>query len=114
MPRRTCGPLDKMIGANIRALRMRAGLSQAALGERIGVTFQQMQKYERGANRIAASQLFRVSQVLDVPIEYFFSHSAELCEAPGVLPAISAADAVKQEQEARTRLASPCGMQNLS
>jgi transcriptional regulator with XRE-family HTH domain len=77
MPRRRCGPLDQQIGANICALRMRTGLSQAALGERIGVTFQQIQKYERGTNRISASLLFRVSQILDVPIEYFFSHDPD-------------------------------------
>jgi transcriptional regulator with XRE-family HTH domain len=65
-------PVDVHVGQRLRHIRMRRGLSQEALGDRIGVTFQQLQKYERGANRISASRLFHLSQVLDVAVSYFF------------------------------------------
>ncbi len=56
------------------------GLSQEKLGEAVGITFQQLQKYERGANRISASRLYHLSQVLDVPIGYFFEEMPALEE----------------------------------
>lgn len=59
--------LDVAIGARIRARRKQLGLSQEHLGEVLGVTFQQIQKYERGANRLAASSLIRIAEILDVP-----------------------------------------------
>lgn len=60
-------PLDVAIGARVRARRRMLGLSQTALGEELGVTFQQVQKYERGVNRISGSTLIRVARVLGVP-----------------------------------------------
>jgi transcriptional regulator with XRE-family HTH domain len=66
---------DLEIGARLRALRMGAGLSQAQLAARVGVTFQQLQKYERGANRIAASRLIRIAKALDVTPAQFFTTS---------------------------------------
>jgi transcriptional regulator with XRE-family HTH domain len=64
--------IDKRIGCNIRLHRARQGLTQAELGEAIGVTFQQLQKYESGSNRIAASRLYKVSCALRVAVEAFF------------------------------------------
>ncbi len=65
-------PVDVHVGARLRQRRTLLGMSQTALGEAIGIAFQQVQKYERGANRISASRLFGLSRVLDVPIEHFF------------------------------------------
>jgi len=65
-------PVDVHVGARLRVRRTLLGMSQTMLGEAIGLTFQQMQKYEKGANRISASRLFVLSRVLDVPIAYFF------------------------------------------
>jgi transcriptional regulator with XRE-family HTH domain len=65
-------PVDVHVGARVRLRRTLLGLSQEKLGEAIGLTFQQVQKYERGANRIGSSRLFDLSRVLDVPIGFFF------------------------------------------
>ncbi len=65
-------PVDVHVGARLRQRRTLLGMNQTKLGDAIGVTFQQVQKYENGANRISASRLFALSRVLDVPIEYFF------------------------------------------
>jgi transcriptional regulator with XRE-family HTH domain len=65
-------PLDLILARNIRIRRLNKGISQTALASRIGVTFQQVQKYERGANRVSASRLFRIAQVLDAPVGVFF------------------------------------------
>lgn len=64
--------VDQHVGARLRLRRMQLGLSQSTLGEKIGVTFQQVQKYERGNNRIGASRLWAISEVLSVPVEWFF------------------------------------------
>ncbi len=65
-------PVDVHVGARVRLRRTLLGMSQEKLGEAIGLTFQQVQKYERGANRIGSSRLFDLSRVLDVPVGYFF------------------------------------------
>lgn len=65
-------PVDVHVGARLRQRRTLIGMSQEKLGEAVGLTFQQIQKYERGANRIGASRLFELSQILDVPVSYFF------------------------------------------
>ncbi len=65
-------PVDVHVGARLRVRRTLLGMSQTTLSEAMGLTFQQVQKYERGANRIAASRLFALSRVLDVPIQHFF------------------------------------------
>ena len=65
-------PVDVHVGARLRQRRTLLGMSQTTLGDAIGLTFQQMQKYEKGTNRISASRLFALSRVLDVPVEYFF------------------------------------------
>ena len=75
MATRKSGPLDAMVGARIRMLRVNRGVSQTVLAERIGVTFQQVQKYERGANRVGASRLAQIASVLDVSVGEFFESS---------------------------------------
>ncbi len=65
-------PVDVYVGSRVRRRRLLLGMSQANLGDALGLTFQQVQKYERGANRIGSSRLFDMSLILDVRIEYFF------------------------------------------
>ncbi len=65
-------PVDVHVGGRLRIRRTLLGLSQTALGEALGLTFQQVQKYERGANRMGSSRLYDLARVLDVPIQYFF------------------------------------------
>src|ERR1700761_7379014 len=65
-------PIDVHVGSRVRLRRTLLGMSQEKLGEAIGLTFQQVQKYERGANRIGASRLWDLSGVLDCPVSFFF------------------------------------------
>lgn len=65
-------PIDVHVGSRVRLRRTLLGMSQEKLGDAIGLTFQQVQKYERGANRIGSSRLFDLSRVLDVPVSFFF------------------------------------------
>lgn len=66
-------PIDVHVGARVRLRRTLLGMSQEKLGQAIGLTFQQVQKYERGTNRIGASRLHELAQVLEVPVSYFFA-----------------------------------------
>ncbi|MDG1417063.1 MAG: helix-turn-helix transcriptional regulator [Maricaulis sp.] len=74
--------VDVHVGARLRVRRSVLDMSQSELGERLGVTFQQVQKYERGSNRIGASRLFNCARVMDVPISYFFEGLDEYGELP--------------------------------
>lgn len=65
-------PIDVHVGSRVRLRRTLLGMSQEKLGQAIGLTFQQVQKYERGANRVGASRLYDLSRVLDVPVSFFF------------------------------------------
>lgn len=65
-------PVDIYVGSRVRLCRTLKGLSQQKLAQALGLTFQQVQKYERGANRIGASRIFELSQILDVPPSFFF------------------------------------------
>ena len=65
-------PIDRHVGGRVRMRRMIVGMSQEKLGEALGITFQQVQKYEKGTNRIGASRLQPIARVLGVPIEFFF------------------------------------------
>lgn len=65
-------PVDVHVGARIRQRRTLLGMSQQKLGQAIGLTFQQVQKYERGTNRVGSSRMFELARVLDVPVSYFF------------------------------------------
>ena len=69
-------PIDIAVGNRVRGRRILMGMSQERLGEELGITFQQVQKYEKGANRISASRLYDISQVLDVLPGYFFEDIA--------------------------------------
>jgi len=65
-------PIDKHVGSRVRMRRMMLGMSQEKLGERLGLTFQQVQKYEKGTNRIGASRLQQIGAILSVPVSFFF------------------------------------------
>jgi transcriptional regulator with XRE-family HTH domain len=65
-------PTDKHVGSRVRMRRMMLGMSQEKLGDALGLTFQQVQKYEKGTNRIGASRLQQISQILQVPVAFFF------------------------------------------
>lgn len=73
--------VDAQVGANIRARRIQLGISQERLAETLGLTFQQVQKYERGTNRISASRLHQISLALDLPIADFFAGVDHLSKA---------------------------------
>jgi transcriptional regulator with XRE-family HTH domain len=82
-------PLDLLIGRRVRRLRAARGLSQTELGNAINVTFQQIQKYEAGTNRIAASTLVRIAAALDVaPDELLTGQAPTLSDDPGARPSL--------------------------
>ncbi len=78
-------PIDRYVGSRVRMRRVILGMSQEKLGEALGLTFQQVQKYEKGANRIGASRLQQISRTLDVPPAFFFE-GAPSFEAAGAQP----------------------------
>ena len=77
MVARKPGPLDAMVGARIRIFRINRGISQTALAEKIGVSFQQVQKYEKGANRVGASRLSNIASALGISVGELFESSKE-------------------------------------
>jgi transcriptional regulator with XRE-family HTH domain len=72
MAKKTPNPIDKHVGSRVRMRRMMLSMSQEKLGDALGLTFQQVQKYEGGANRVSASRLSAMAEILGVPISYFF------------------------------------------
>src|ERR1043166_6180006 len=72
MAKKAPNPIDKHVGSRVRMRRMMLGMSQEKLGNALGLTFQQVQKYEKGANRIGASRLQQLSLILQVPVSFFF------------------------------------------
>jgi transcriptional regulator with XRE-family HTH domain len=89
MVRKAPNPIDKHVGSRVRMRRMMLAMSQEKLGDALGLTFQQVQKYEKGTNRIGASRLQQISLILQVPVSFFFEgaplppgKSAEPGEAP--------------------------------
>jgi transcriptional regulator with XRE-family HTH domain len=72
VPTKATNPIDRHVGSRVRMRRMMLGMSQEKLGEAIGLTFQQVQKYEKGTNRISASRLQHIAAVLNVPVSFFF------------------------------------------
>jgi transcriptional regulator with XRE-family HTH domain len=78
-------PIDVHVGGRVRFRRMLLGMSQERLGEKLGLTFQQIQKYEKGINRIGASRLFDLAQVLGVPVQFFYEE-APAAEAKHLMP----------------------------
>ncbi len=65
-------PVDKYVGSRVRMRRIMLGMSQEKLGEKLGLTFQQIQKYEKGTNRVGASRLQQISEILQVPVSFLF------------------------------------------
>ena len=72
MAKKNPNPIDVHVGARLRMRRVLQGMSQENLGERLDLTFQQVQKYEKGANRVSASRLYQIGEILKVPVEFFF------------------------------------------
>ena len=72
MVKKTPNPVDVHVGGRVRMRRILIGLSQEKLGEQLGLTFQQVQKYEKGSNRISASRLWQMARILGVPVAFFF------------------------------------------
>jgi transcriptional regulator with XRE-family HTH domain len=83
--------VDAHVGSRVRLRRMLIGMSQEKLGELLGLTFQQVQKYEKGANRIGASRLFDISTILGVPVSYFFDDLPNTDAAVRKTPGVAAA-----------------------
>lgn len=75
-------PIDKHVGSRVRMRRMMIGMSQERLGEALGLTFQQVQKYEKGTNRIGASRLHQIASILGVQVEFFYEGAPQLEGAP--------------------------------
>ncbi len=71
-PKKVPNPIDRHVGSRVRMRRLMVGMSQERLGDALGITFQQIQKYEKGANRIGASRLQHIAKILGVPVEFFF------------------------------------------
>jgi transcriptional regulator with XRE-family HTH domain len=82
MTKKTPNPIDKHVGSRVRMRRMMVGMSQEKLGDALGLTFQQVQKYEKGTNRIGASRLQQISTILQVPVAFFFEGAPTL---PGAM-----------------------------
>lgn len=98
---RAADDVDAYVGGRVRLRRMALGISQEQLGDALGLTFQQVQKYEKGQNRIGAGRLYRISQILSAPIEYFYEG----------LPSFEETDpsrqATERQNEVQQILASP-------
>ena len=83
MPKKQANPVDAHVGHRVRLRRMLIGMSQERLGELLGLTFQQVQKYEKGINRIGAGRLFEVAGILGVPISFFYEDADANAQAGG-------------------------------
>ena len=108
-------PVDVIVGKRIRLRRSALSISQTELAERLGLTFQQIQKYERGSNRVSCSRLVELSKALDVPIVYFFEDTGSdegrlfdqlnLRIIPEVRRLVSAFQKIENTQERRLAIA---------
>ena len=78
MAKKAPNPVDKHVGSRVRMRRMMLAMSQEKLGNALGLTFQQVQKYEKGTNRIGASRLQQIARILQVPVGFFFEHAPDL------------------------------------
>jgi transcriptional regulator with XRE-family HTH domain len=81
-PKKSGNPIDKHVGSRVRMRRMMLGMSQTKLGDALGITFQQVQKYEKGTNRIGASRLQHIAHILQVPVPFFFEGSPHVPSGP--------------------------------
>ncbi len=84
-------PVDKYVGSRVRMRRIMLGMSQEKLGEALGLTFQQVQKYEKGTNRVGASRIQQISEILQVPVSFLFEGSPGATDAKPNSEAISPA-----------------------
>ena len=96
MVKKNPNPIDVHVGSRVRMRRMLVGLSQEKLGERLGLTFQQVQKYEKGSNRVSASRLYQMAQILGVPVQFFFEDLPE--QAKGAFGSASAGFSESSEE----------------
>ena len=83
VPKKQANPIDIQVGNRVRIRRMLIGMSQERLGDLLGLTFQQVQKYEKGVNRIGAGRLFEVSRILNVPVDFFYEGLSGAAGQPG-------------------------------
>lgn len=98
-------PVDIHVGSRVRMRRTLLGMSQEKLGDALALTFQQVQKYERGANRVGSSRLYEISQILDVPISFFFEEMSPETAALTPLPVSASGVAESSEEFERDPLA---------
>lgn len=90
MTKKAPNPIDKHVGSRVRMRRMMLSMSQEKLGDALGLTFQQVQKYEKGTNRIGASRLQQIAHILEVPVSFFFEGAPEF-GVPAPQPGMSEA-----------------------
>jgi transcriptional regulator with XRE-family HTH domain len=83
MTKKSPNPIDKHVGSRVRMRRMMINMSQEKLGEKLGITFQQIQKYEKGTNRVGASRLQQIANVLGVPVGFFFEGAPSVESSSG-------------------------------
>jgi transcriptional regulator with XRE-family HTH domain len=101
MPKKQADPIDIQVGNRVRIRRMLIGMSQERLGDLLGLTFQQVQKYEKGVNRIGAGRLFEVARILNVPVDFFYEGLNAITEgglgdgAPPVMEFISSGEGLQ-------------------
>jgi transcriptional regulator with XRE-family HTH domain len=93
-------PIDAQVGNRVRIRRMLIGMSQEKLGDLLGLTFQQVQKYEKGVNRIGAGRLFEIARILGVPIDFFYDGIGEAAKpadetAPPVMEFVSSGEGLQ-------------------
>ncbi len=81
MAKKAPNPIDRHVGSRVRMRRMMLGMSQEKLGNALGLTFQQVQKYEKGTNRIGASRLQQIAHILQVPVSFFFEGAPAVASA---------------------------------
>ena len=82
MAKKAPNPIDKHVGSRVRMRRMMLNMSQEKLGDALGLTFQQVQKYEKGTNRIGASRLQQIAHILQVPVSFFFEGAPHVAGTP--------------------------------
>jgi transcriptional regulator with XRE-family HTH domain len=101
-------PTDIRVGVNLRELRLARHLSQQELGSQLGITFQQIQKYERGANRIGAGRLFQIAKLFGVSVQFFFAEPGSQLElgadVPGPAEFLAQIDQIEAAKDRRQLL----------
>jgi transcriptional regulator with XRE-family HTH domain len=112
MANRSATSMDKLVGENIKTARLAKGLSQSGLAEKLGITFQQVQKYEKGVNRVGAGRLFQIASIFGMPISSFFDEKTDAIPAKGSRSAprndplsIRLVEAFSKLPDSRSRLA---------